>query len=176
MSPHPRNNHKRPFVDETRPSVIKISLKETSKPSSDSNSSLCLKGPSHLSLCQKGPSQVKGKRSARQSKPPTKRLIATNDNDVSYHDAEVTPVHVHPKRKSTKSASGDGDVPLVKKPRKSKVMNKKERHSLTHSPLRTPYIWHPGVITHPEINLLIWLQVLLCALPSSVLLVERSRL
>ena len=35
-----------------------------------------------------------------------------------------------PKRKSTKSASGDGDVPLVKKPRKSVVMNKKERDSL----------------------------------------------
>ena len=37
---------------------------------------------------------------------------------------------MRPKRKSTKSASGDGDVPLVKKPRKSKVMNKKERDSL----------------------------------------------
>ena len=109
MSPRPRNNHKRLFVNETCPytSVIKISLKETSKPSSNSNSSLCLKGLS----------QVKGKRSARHSKPPTKRLIATNVNDES---------HVHPKRKSTKSASGDGDVPLVKKPRKSKVMNKKE--------------------------------------------------
>ena len=78
MSPRPRNNHKRPFVNETRPYVIKILLKET--PSSNSNSSLCLKGPS----------QVKGKRSARQSKPPTKRLIATNDNDAS--DEEVTPV------------------------------------------------------------------------------------
>ena len=41
---------------------------------------------------------------------------------------EVT--HVHPKQKSIKSASGNGDVPLVKKPRKSKVMNKKERDSL----------------------------------------------
>ena len=50
----------------------------------------------------------------------------TNDNDVS--DEEVTPVH--PKRKSMKSASGDGDVPLVKKPPKSKVMNKKECDSL----------------------------------------------
>ena len=29
-----------------------------------------------------------------------------------------------------KSASGNGDVPLVKKPRKSKVMNKKEHDSL----------------------------------------------
>ena len=37
---------------------------------------------------------------------------------------------MRPKQKSTKSASGDGDVPLVKKPRKSKVMNKKERNSL----------------------------------------------
>ena len=45
----------------------------------------------------------------------------TNDNDAS--DEEVTPVH--PKRKSIKSASGNGDVPLVKKPRKSKVMNKR---------------------------------------------------
>ena len=80
MSPRPRNNHKCPFVNETRPSVIKISLKETSKPSSNSN----------LSLCLKGPSQVKGKRSARHSKPPTKRLIMTNDNDVS--DKEATPV------------------------------------------------------------------------------------
>ena len=50
----------------------------------------------------------------------------TNDNDVS--DEEVTPVH--PKWKSTKSASGDRDAPLVKKPRKSKVMNKKEYDSL----------------------------------------------
>ena len=121
MSSCPRNNHKRPFVNEKCSSVIKISLKEASKPSSNSNSSLCLKRLSHLSLCLKGPSQVKGKRSARQSKPPTKRLIATNVNDES---------HVRPKRKSTKSASGDGDVPLVKKPRKSKVMNKKERDSL----------------------------------------------
>ena len=117
MSPRPRNNHKRPFVNETRPSVIKILLKETSKPSSNSNSSLCLKGPS----------QVKGKRSARQSKPPTKRLITTNDNDVAKWWRGNT-CHVCPKRKSTKSASGD--VPLVKKPRKSKVMNKKERNSL----------------------------------------------
>ena len=50
----------------------------------------------------------------------------TNDNDAS--DEEVTPVR--PKRKSTKSASGDGDVPLVKKPQKSKVMDKKEHDSL----------------------------------------------
>ena len=78
MSPRPGNNHKRLFVNETCPSVIKISLKETSKPSSNSN----------LSLCLKGSSQVKGKRSARQSKPPTKCLIAMNDNDVS--DKEVT--------------------------------------------------------------------------------------
>ena len=137
MSPHPRNNHKHPFVNETCPSVIKISLKETSKPSSNSNSSLCLKGPSHSSLCLKGPShsslclkgpsQVKGKRSARQSKPPTKRLITTNDNDVAKWWRGNT-CHVCPKRKSTKSASRD--VPLVKKPRKSKVMNKKERDSL----------------------------------------------
>ena len=35
-----------------------------------------------------------------------------------------------PKQKSMNSASGDGDVPLVKKPRKSKVMNKKEHDSL----------------------------------------------
>ena len=90
------------------PSVIKISLKEASKSSSNSNSSLCQKR------------LFKGKRSARQSKPSTEPSIVPNDNDVS--DEEVTPVH--PKRKSTKSASGDGDVPLVKKPRKSKVMNK----------------------------------------------------
>ena len=50
----------------------------------------------------------------------------TDDNDVS--DEEV--IHVCPKRKSTKSASGNGDVPLVKKPQKSKVMNKKECDSL----------------------------------------------
>ena len=43
-------------------------------------------------------------------------------------DEEVTPMH--PKQKSTKSASGDGDVPLVKKPLMSKVMNKKERDGL----------------------------------------------
>ena len=43
-------------------------------------------------------------------------------------DEEVTPMH--PKQKSTKSASGDGDVPLVKKPWMSKVMNKKERDGL----------------------------------------------
>ena len=49
-----------------------------------------------------------------------------NYNHVS--DEEVT--HVRPKQRSTKSASGDGDVPLVKKPWKSKVMNKKERDSL----------------------------------------------
>ena len=42
--------------------------------------------------------------------------MAMNDNDVS--DEKVTPVH--PKRKSTKSASGDGDVPLVKKPQSLK--------------------------------------------------------
>ena len=77
MSPHPRNNHKHTFVKEMCPSVIKISLKKTSKPSSNSNSSQCLKGAS----------QVKGKRSVRQSRPPTKRLIAMNDNDVS--DEEV---------------------------------------------------------------------------------------
>ena len=122
MSPHPRNNHKHPFVNEMHPSVIKISLKETSKPSSNSNSSLCLKGPSHSSLCLKGPSQIEGKRSARQSKPPTKCLIATNDIDVS--DEEVTPVTCA-QSESPQSASGDGDVPLVKKPRKSKVMNKR---------------------------------------------------
>ena len=119
MSPRPRNNHKRPFVNETRPYVIKILLKGTSKPSGNSNSSLCLKGLS----------QVKGKRSARQSKPPTKRLIATNDNDV--RDEEVTSVTcAQSELESTKSVSGDGDVSLVKKPRKSKVMNKKERDSL----------------------------------------------
>ena len=49
-----------------------------------------------------------------------------NDNDVS--DEEVTPVHT--KWKSTKSASGDGDAPLVKKPQKSKVMIKKKLYSL----------------------------------------------
>ena len=80
MSPRPRNNRKRLFVNETRPCVIKILLKETSKPSSNSSSSMCLKGPS----------QVKGKRSARQFKPSTKHLITMNDNDVS--DEEVTPV------------------------------------------------------------------------------------
>ena len=37
---------------------------------------------------------------------------------------------MRPKQKYTKSASVDGDVALVKKPRKSKVMNKKECHSL----------------------------------------------
>ena len=37
---------------------------------------------------------------------------------------------MRPKQKSTKSVSGDGDVPLVKKPQKSKIMNKKERDSL----------------------------------------------
>ena len=47
--------------------------------------------------------------------------IATNHNDVS--DEEVT--RVPPKRKSMKSVSGDGDVSLVKKSRKSKVMNKR---------------------------------------------------
>ena len=73
-------NHKHPFVTETCPSVIKISLKEAaSKSSTNSNSSLCLKQP------------FKGKRSARQSKPLTERLIITNDNDVS--DEEVTPVY-----------------------------------------------------------------------------------
>ena len=45
-----------------------------------------------------------------------------NDNDVS--DEEVT--LEHPKQKSTRSTSSDGDVPLVKKPQKCKVMNKKE--------------------------------------------------
>ena len=37
---------------------------------------------------------------------------------------------MRPKQKSTKSVGGDGDVPLVKKPQKSKVMNKKECDSL----------------------------------------------
>ena len=50
----------------------------------------------------------------------------TNDNDVS--DEEVTPVR--PKRKSKKSVSGDGDVPLVRNYESQKVMNKKEHDSL----------------------------------------------
>ena len=75
-------------------------MKETSKFSGSSNLSLCLKQP------------FKGKRSAIQSKPSTEPSIATNDNDVS--DEEVT--HMHPKRRSTKSVSADGDVPLAKKP------------------------------------------------------------
>ena len=113
MPPRPRN-HKCPFVTQMCLSVIKISLKETSKFSGNSNLSLCLKQP------------FKGKRSARQSKASTEPSIATNDNDVS--DEEVTPMH--PKRRSTKSASADGDVPLVRKPQKSKVMNKRECDSL----------------------------------------------
>ena len=112
--PCPRN-HKYPFVTETRPSVIKISFKEASKSSSNSNSSLCPKRP------------FKGKRSARQSKPSTEYSIMTNDNDVSDEAVKS----VHPKQKSTKSAaSGNGNVPLVKKLRKSEVMNKKECNSL----------------------------------------------
>ena len=78
MSPRPRNNHKRRFVTKTRSSVIKISLKEASKSSSNSNLSLWLK------------QLFKGKRSTRQSKPPPEHLNATNDNDVS--DEEVTPL------------------------------------------------------------------------------------
>ena len=93
---------------------MKVLLKESSKSSSNSNSSLCPKLP------------FKGKRSVRQSKPSTKPSMATNYNDVS--DEEVT--HVRQKQRSTKSVSGDGDVPIVKKPQKSKIMNKKECNSL----------------------------------------------
>ena len=75
MPPRPRN-HKHLFVTEMHLSVIKISLKEASKYSSNSNSSLCPKRP------------FKGKRSARQSKPSTEPSIATNDNDV-ISDEEV---------------------------------------------------------------------------------------
>ena len=69
---------------------------------------------------------VEREKSARQSKLPTKSSIATNDNDVS--DKEVT--SVPPKCKSKKSASGDRDVPPMKKPWKFKVMNQKECNSL----------------------------------------------
>ena len=75
---HPRN-HKLPFVIETHPSVVKISLKEASNSSSNSILSLC---PKRL---------LKGKGSARQSKVLTEPSITMNDNDVS--DEEVTPVH-----------------------------------------------------------------------------------
>ena len=59
----------------------------------------------------------KGKGLARQSKPSTEPSIATNDSNV--RDEEVTPVH--PKQRYMKSASGDGDAPLVKKQWKSKT-------------------------------------------------------
>ena len=107
-------NHKHPFVTEKHPPVIKTSSKGASKSWSNSNSSLCPKW------------SCKGKRLVRQSKPPTEPSIAMNDNDVS--DEVVAPVH--PKWNTKKSASGDGDVPLVKKPQKSKVMNKKEHYRL----------------------------------------------
>ena len=99
MPPRPRNL-KCLFVTEMHPSVIRILLKEAPKSSSNSNSSLCPKQP------------FKGKRSARQSKSSTEPSIVMNYNDVS--DEEVRPVR--PKQKSMKSANGDGDVPLVKKP------------------------------------------------------------
>ena len=35
-------------------------------------------------------------------------------------------------------------------------------------------VWHTGIITHPEINLINLLQVSLCVLPSGLFLVERS--
>ena len=81
------------------------------------------------------------KKSARQSKPPNERLIVTNDNDVS--DEEVAPVC--PKRKSKKSASGDGDVPPMEKSRKSKLMNTKEYDSLKASISLNPSVFH-GII------------------------------
>ena len=54
---------------------------------------------------------------ARRSKPPTESSIVTNDTNVIYE--EVTPVG--PKCKYKKSASDDGDAPLVKKQRKPKM-------------------------------------------------------
>ena len=61
-------------------------------------------------MCPKRP--LKGKRPARQSTPLPGPSVTTNDNDVS--DEEVIPVC--PNRKSKKLASGNGDVPSVKKP------------------------------------------------------------
>ena len=66
----------------------------------------------------------------------------TNDNNV--RDEEVTPVC--PKRKYKKSTSDNGGAPLVKKQRKSKIMNKKECDSLKALIISlNPSIFH-GVI------------------------------
>ena len=87
---------------------------------------------------------LKRKKSARQSKPPTEISTAMNGNDVS--DEEVTPVHQ--KRKFKKSASGNGDVLPVKKPRKSKVMNKKEHNSLNALTFLYSSIFHGVIADH----------------------------
>ena len=59
------------FITKMCWSVIKMVSKRACKSSTNFNSSLCQKQP------------IKGKKSARQSKPPTVPLIVMNDNDVS---------------------------------------------------------------------------------------------
>ena len=91
----------------------------------------------NLSLCLK---QLFKKKSVRQSILPSEPSTAMNDKDVS--NEEVTLTVCVPKMKVQKSASGDRDVPPMKKPLKSKVMNKKELDSLKASISLDPSVLH----------------------------------
>ena len=107
---------------------------------------------SSLAQTSKRKGRGKGPAAARQSEP----LSLTDEDHVTDEEEgpleeALDPEPVRPKRKSknSTSASGDRDVPPVKKPRKSrgKVMNKKERDSLKASIISLdPSIFH-GVIT-----------------------------